>query len=212
LTPRADDRDAGPRQHVEVGRFVPAVARVTVHAADAAGGEHADARARRELGGGRDRRPAVRAARGRRREVAQAALDDILAPGERGQLLVIDADPHLAGDNRDRGRHGTGLPDRLLDLPRDLQIPRPGQPVGHDRALERDDRPAAGERLGNLRRRPHAQASVSTRTEKPSARAASSISSLFSGPRVWSTSLIAVSRTWISIPSRRCSTSTTLPP
>ena len=56
------------------------------------------------------------------------------------------------------------------------------------------------------------QASFSTRTENPSARAASRISWLLSRPRVWSTSLMAVSRTWISIPSRRCSTSTTLPP
>src|SRR5918996_5152181 len=56
------------------------------------------------------------------------------------------------------------------------------------------------------------QASRSTRTEKPSARAASRISWFESGPRVWSTSLMAVSRRWMSMPSRRCSTSTTFPP
>ena len=37
-----------------------------------------------------------------------------------------------------------------LDLPRDAQVVRPRQPVGDDRALERDDRPAARERLRTL--------------------------------------------------------------
>ena len=56
------------------------------------------------------------------------------------------------------------------------------------------------------------QASVSTRTEKPSARAAFEQLEVAVGATRLQTSLIAVSRTCRSMPSRRCSTSTTFAP
>ena len=116
---------------------------------------------------------------------------------------------------RDRGRHGARRP---APLPRPARatsrLRGRGSPWRDDRALERDDRPAPATSasatsgaIRMLRRRV-----LDPDREALGSRAASRISWLFSRPRVWSTSLIAVSRTWISMPSRRCSTSTTLPP
>ena len=57
----------------------------------------------------------------------------------------------------------------------------------------------------DARRRARGRATGAVRgTLKPSARTASSTSRSWSGPVVWSTSWMAVSRTWRSTPSRRC--------
>ena len=95
---------------------------------------------------------------------------------------------------------------------RHLQVARPRQPVGDDRALERHHRAPAGERLGHLRRDRRSRVLLDPAPRSPRRARRRGSPGCSRCPRVWSTSLIAVSRTWISIPSRRCSTSTTLPP
>ena len=93
-----------------------------------------------------DRRRAVLAARQHRREVAHAALGDLAGGGERLERVVVEPDPHLAAEDRDRRRHRAALAHHRLDLPRHAQVVGPRQPVGDDRALERDDRTALVER------------------------------------------------------------------
>ena len=72
------------------------------------------------------------------------------SPGDRGQRLVVQADPHLAGDQRHRGRHGAAVPDDLLDLAGDREVGRPGQPVADDGRLQRHHGAPLGERRPHL--------------------------------------------------------------
>ena len=55
----ADHQHAGVREGCEIRGLVPAVTRAAMHAAQPAGGEHGDARGRRQVRGRGDRRPAV---------------------------------------------------------------------------------------------------------------------------------------------------------
>src|SRR3954449_10738178 len=75
LHARTDDGQRGARQRGEVGRLVERLRRLPVHAAEPAGGEHADA------GGGR-RPPAPRVANAPRRAAAasSAVLETVVAP------------------------------------------------------------------------------------------------------------------------------------
>jgi hypothetical protein len=126
-----------------------------VNAAQAARGEHVDARAGGQVGGRGHRRAAIAAARRHRREVANAALRHVVALGDRPECLPIEPDTDLAFRHGDRRRLCAALTHRRLCLARHLEIAGPRQPVAHQRALERDDRPAAGKRLGYLRGDPH---------------------------------------------------------
>jgi hypothetical protein len=92
----------------------------------------------------------VRAARRGRREVAHAALDDVAGARDRLQRGVVEADPDLPADERDRRRHGARRAHRRLDLAGDVEVARARQPVGDDRALQRHHRAARGERFGDL--------------------------------------------------------------
>ena len=118
-----------------------------MHAAEPAGSEHADAGAHGEHRRRRDGRRAVHAAGDRGREVAHAALDDVLALGDRLERGVVEPDPHLAADHGDRRGNGAGRAHHGLDLARHLDVARAREPVGDDRALERHDRSARIERL-----------------------------------------------------------------
>src|SRR4051812_36641333 len=108
-------------------------------AAEPARGEYADAGALGEVRGGGDGRRTVRLAGSDHREVPDAALGDVRRIGEPLQRGVVEADVHLPAEDRDRGGRGAVVADDLFDLARDTQIVRPGQAVGDDRALERDD-------------------------------------------------------------------------
>ena len=202
---------------VEVGRLVPAVARVAVHAAEAAGGEDADARARREVGGGGDRRAAVRR-RGRPPARGRARRTSRRRRARRSSLSASSSSPTRTSP-RD---HARSSPARL---------PPPGPPP----------RPACATSRLRGRGRPWLMIVLSSATTgRPSASASATSGAILMphrlrrpsrpGPRSprraprrgspgcsrcrasAGTSLIAVSRTWISMPSRRCSTSTTFPP
>jgi hypothetical protein len=128
-----------------------------VHAAEAAGGEDADPGALGQVGGRGDRRRPMAATRDDRREIAHAALGHVVVGGQRGERRVVESDPDLAAQHGDRGRHGAVFAHRRLDLPRDPQVVRPRQPVGDDRALERDHRPPVLERLPDLVMHLHAR-------------------------------------------------------
>ena len=77
-----------------------------------------------EMRRGGDRRRAVLPASEHRREVAHAALGDLAGDGERLQRLVVEADPDLTAEDRDRRRHRPALAHDRLDLPRDAQVVR----------------------------------------------------------------------------------------
>ena len=70
---------------------------------------------------------------------------------------LVEPDPHLARDHRDRRGHGAPGPHGRLELARHLEVARPRQPVRDQRALERDDRPAVLVGLGDLGGDVHAQ-------------------------------------------------------
>jgi hypothetical protein len=150
LDPGADDADAGARECDEVGGLVPGGACVAVHTAEPAGGEHGDPGLRGEVRGGGDGRRAGGAARHRDREVAGAALGDVVAGGDRLERGGVEADAHDAVEQRDRGRHRARLAHLRLDLARDLRVAGAWQPVRDQRRLERDDRPTAGQRIRDL--------------------------------------------------------------
>jgi hypothetical protein len=119
------------------------------------GGEDPDAGAGGEVRGGGDRRGPVAAARRDRREVPHPALDHVPAVRDLTERQVIEADPSLAGYDRDRGRHRPIATHGGLDLVRNPKIARPWEPVADQRALERHDRSPVGERGGHLGRDPH---------------------------------------------------------
>ena len=79
--------------------------RAAVHAAEPARGEHADAGAVGEVRGRGDGRRAVLPARDHGGQVADAALGDLAGVGERLQRLVVEPDPDLAAEDRDRRGH-----------------------------------------------------------------------------------------------------------
>jgi carboxypeptidase T len=85
----------------------------------------------------------VPAACGHHGEVAHAALGSIVRLGDRAQCARVEPDARLAAHHRDGRRQRAAVPYRVLGLASHLEVPRPRQPMRHDRALERDHRPAA---------------------------------------------------------------------
>ena len=71
-----------------------------------------------------------------RREVAHARLHEALAERQRLQRGVVQADPRLAVDHRDRGRDGALGAHRGLELAGHLEVAPARQPVGDQGALE----------------------------------------------------------------------------
>ena len=102
----------------------------------------------------RSRRPSSRpcaAARDDRREVAHAALDDVLARARspparrrRARSAPRRRRPRSSPARRPPSRTAASISRATR------RLSRPRQPVGDDRALERHDRAAGGERLGDL--------------------------------------------------------------
>ena len=105
---------------------------------------------RREVGGGGDGRRAHSAAGRDRGELADADLGGVLVVGEPVEGGVVETDPGLAVDDRDGRRHGTAVAHRLLELARQPRVVGPRQAVADDRALQRDHRPAVGQRVAHL--------------------------------------------------------------
>ena len=149
--PGRDDRDIRPRQLRQVRRDVEARPRPAMHAADAAGREHRDARERGDAHGGGNGRGAVRLRRRQIGEVARARLGHAAVLCQ--QFQIRRAEPHLqppADDGDGRRHRATGSHDPL-GRPRHLEVARVGHAMGDDRRLQRHHRPPFGEGGCNLR-------------------------------------------------------------
>ena len=83
---------------------------------------------------------------GDHREIAHADLGGYRLAGDPLQGLVVEPDVRLPVQDGDRRRDGTAGADGVLDLARNAQVVRTGQPVADDRALQRHDRTALGQR------------------------------------------------------------------
>ena len=64
--------------------------------------------------------------------------------------LVVETDPYLAVEQRHRGRYGTALTHRRLDLPRDARVVGARQAMADDRRLQGDDALAGCQGIGNF--------------------------------------------------------------
>ena len=151
LRARAHDHDGGVGQLFEVGGDVERLLRAAVHAADAAGGEHADARHVGDHHRGGDGASAVLALRDEHRQVAAGSLRDARAgAAEVVDLILGKARLEAAADDGDGRGHGARLTDDALDLERGLHVLGIGHAVGNDGGFERHDGLTGGKGLGNL--------------------------------------------------------------
>jgi hypothetical protein len=84
------------------------------------------------------------------RQIAEVHLDDVGSRRELVQFVRGKPDTDGSPQNPDRGRCDTGLPDLILQRECGRDPVRVGQPMRDHRGLERDDRPAGGDGIGNL--------------------------------------------------------------
>jgi hypothetical protein len=107
--------------------------------------------AARGAGGGRGhrRRPGP-TQRHRDTDIADRELEDVVGLTEpvEGVRFQPDVD-HSVEDGHGRGDGAAG-PHGVLDLRADPSVVRAGQAVGEDRALQRNDAPAAAQRVEHL--------------------------------------------------------------
>ena len=151
LRARAHDHDGGVGQLFEVGGDVERLLRAAVHTADAAGGEHADARHVGDHHRGGDGARAVLALRDEHGQVAAGSLRDARAgAAEVVDLFLGKARLEPAADDGDGRGHGAGLTDDALDLERGLNVLGIGHAVGNDGGFERHDGLTGSKGLGNL--------------------------------------------------------------
>ena len=121
-----------------------------MYPAQATGREDRNPRLVGEIGGGGDGGAARLAADQGGGQVADAALHGPVITAEPLQFDSAQADHGLAVEHPDSGRYGAGGPDHVLGLAGDLHIPRPGQAMGDDGRLERDDRAVVSQRSLNM--------------------------------------------------------------
>jgi hypothetical protein len=123
-----------------------------VDAADAARREDVDPRCT-----GRDHRrrhgrcrPAARGERGGERRAGRLPDRALGRRGERDEVALREAHEQLPVPDRHGGRHRARLAHGRLGRRRDLEVRREREAVADQRRLEGDDRPAAGDRVGDL--------------------------------------------------------------
>ncbi len=131
-------------------------------AADAPGREDAEARRPRNCERAAHRRRADRALDGGGREVTRACLPRVGV--EARELLLREADAHLAVEDADRRRHRSRRPHLPFRLEADLDALARGEAVRDERRLERDHGSAGVERVPDLvGEADHADRSISTK-------------------------------------------------
>src|SRR5439155_2816126 len=163
---RGDDERGSPRELREIGRDVRRIREAAMDAADAAGGEHADAGRARRRERAADRGGAGGSLDGRRREVPRPGLARLGA--EPGELLSRQPDPNLAVEDSDRRRDGACRAHLPLRLEPDLDALAGREAVRDERRLERDDGAAGGQRVAHLvGDTDHAERSISTKRLSP---------------------------------------------
>ena len=151
LRARAHDHDGGVGQLFKVSGDVERLLRAAVHTADAAGGEHADARHVGDHHRGGDGARAVLALRDEHGQVAAGSLRDARAgAAEVVDLFLGKARLQASADDGDGRGHGARVANDLLDLERGLHVLRVGHAVGNDGGFERHDGLTGGKGLGNL--------------------------------------------------------------
>jgi len=82
--------------------------------------------------------------------VAEIDFDDAGRRRQLVQLGMSEPDPDGSPQDPDRGGGGTALPDFIFQRERRADPVGMGQPVGDQRGLERDHRPASGDGIGDL--------------------------------------------------------------
>ena len=151
LRARADDHDGGAGQLFKVGGDVEGLLRAAVHAADAAGGENADARHVGDHHRGGNGARAVLALRDEDGQVAAGSLRDARAgAAEVVDLFLGKARLQAAADDGDGRGDRARVTDDSLDLERRFDVLRVGHTVGDDGGFERHDGLAGFESLGDL--------------------------------------------------------------
>ena len=159
---RADDHDGGVGQLLEVGGDIERLLRAAMHAADAAGGKHADARHVGDHHRGGDGAGAVPALRDEHGQVAAGRLGDARAGlAEVVDLLTGQARLQASADDGDGRGDRARLADDALDLEGGLHVLGIGHTVGNDGGLKRDDGLAGVQRFlyfgGNVKITVHSE-------------------------------------------------------
>ena len=151
LRARANDHDGGVGQLFKVSGDVERLLRAAVHTADAAGGEHANARHVGDHHRGGDGARAVLALRDEHGQVAAGSLRDARAgAAEVVDLFLGKTGLQAAADDGDGRGDRAGLADDALDLEGGLHVLGIGHAVGNDGGFERHDGLTGGKGLGNL--------------------------------------------------------------
>ena len=148
---RAHDHDGGVGQLFEISGDVERLLRAAVHAADAAGGEHTDARHVGDHHRGGDGARAVLALRDEHGQVAAGSLRDARAgAAEVVDLFLGKARLEPSADDGDGRGDRAAFADDALDLEGGLHVLGIGHAVGNDGGFERHDGLTGGKGLGNL--------------------------------------------------------------
>jgi hypothetical protein len=139
----ADNGDGRAGQLGQVGGDVPGMA-VAMGAADAAGGEQADAGQVGQRHGGGDGGGGGFLVRDRGGEIAPARLEHVLRLGQIAQFRLIQADGRYPLEHGDGCRRRPFGAHRRLGRQRRLQVERPREPMRDQRRFQRHHRPALG--------------------------------------------------------------------
>ena len=122
-----------------------------VHAADAAGGEHPDARQMGHDHGAGHGGGAIAAPGQHDGEIPPAALADIAGAGQVGQLIRRQTHGDAALQHGDGGGHGAGIPHGFFHGTGHFLVHGIRQAVRDQRAFKRDDRAIVLQRFPNFR-------------------------------------------------------------
>ena len=123
-----------------------------MNAAQASGGEDANADTRGDMGSGRHRGGTGQAETDDAAEVAHAHLEDVVVLGNELQGFVVESHSDSAPNDGDGGRDGAAFADRAFDLAGDPQVLRAGKAVAHDGRLQGDNGDAVPQSLLDLGR------------------------------------------------------------
>ena len=152
LCASADDADRRVGKLLKVGRNVHRGLCAAMHAADAAGGKETDAGVGRDDHGRGDGGRTGHSGRKIGRKIAAADLADAVGAAHALQLLLIQADLHLAVQNGDGRGDSALLADDALDLTAEFKILRIRHAMAQNGGFQRDNRLVLTQSLLYLRR------------------------------------------------------------
>ena len=150
LDPRADDRDRGCGERGEVCGLIPGLTCLAVDAAEATGGEDADAGQVCQMARRRHGCRGVLPAGDNRRDISDAHLDDVLEVRHSGELIIGESDAHASVEDRDGRGDGTVSAYRRFHLAGHAQVLGTGEAVADDGGFEGHHRAAGLQGSGYL--------------------------------------------------------------